>query len=88
MSVSRMTSRNGARPSKTSYVPRSTVRVAMPTPLVALPCGSMSMSRVGRSATATLAAAFTLVVVLPTPPFWLAIAYTRPIIPASLYLRR
>ena len=52
--------------------PRST-----PTPLVALPCGSPSMSSVRRSATARLAARLTAVVVLPTPPFWFAIAMTR-----------
>src|SRR5205814_4358859 len=49
----------------------------MPTPLVALPCGSASTRRVLRSAVAREAARFTAVVVLPTPPFWLAIAMTR-----------
>jgi hypothetical protein len=49
----------------------------MPTPLVAFPWGSPSMSRTRRSATARLAARLTAVVVLPTPPFWLAIAMTR-----------
>jgi hypothetical protein len=48
----------------------------MPTPLDAFPCGSQSMSSVRRSAVARLAARFTLVVVLPTPPFWLATAKT------------
>src|SRR5438552_3978771 len=46
-------------------------------PLVALPCGSPSTNRVRFSAAARLAARFTAVVVLPTPPFWLAIAITR-----------
>src|SRR5512141_80550 len=54
------------------------VRVALPgvtpTPLDALPCGSMSTISVRRSAAAKLAARFTAVVVLPTPPFWLAMA--------------
>jgi len=52
----------------------------MPTPLVELPCGSASMSSVLRSAVASEAAMFTAVVVLPTPPFWFAIAITRDII--------
>ena len=50
----------------------------MPVPLVALPCGSMSMSRVRFSATASAAARLTAVVVLPTPPFWLATAMILP----------
>src|SRR5690606_2353674 len=37
-------------------------------------CGSASTSSVFRSAMASEAARFTAVVVLPTPPFWLAIA--------------
>src|SRR5687767_549723 len=45
-----------------------------PTPLEAFACGSMSTSRVLRSAAARLAARLTAVVVLPTPPFWLAMA--------------
>src|SRR4051794_10969768 len=49
----------------------------MPTPLVAFPCGSPSMSSVLCSAAARLAARFTAVVVLPTPPFWFAMAITR-----------
>src|SRR3989475_3720986 len=53
---------------------------SMPTPLVELPCGSASMSSVLRSAVASDAARLTAVVVLPTPPFWLAIAITRDII--------
>src|SRR2546426_2932395 len=57
---------------------------SMPTPLVELPCGSASMSSVFRSAVASEAARLTAVVVLPTPPFWFAIAITRDII--SRYL--
>src|SRR4051794_29261938 len=51
----------------------------MPRPTVALAWGSMSMSRAGYPASATQAARLTAVVVLPTPPFWLAIAKTVPI---------
>jgi hypothetical protein len=53
---------------------RSVVPGRIPTPLEALPCGSMSTSSTLRSAAAKLAARLTAVVVLPTPPFWLAIA--------------
>ena len=49
-----------------------------PSPLVELDCGSQSTSRVGTSAAASDAAKLMAVVVLPTPPFWLATAITRP----------
>jgi hypothetical protein len=52
-----------------SYVVRSKASRSIPVPLVAFPWGSPSMSSVRRSATAKLAARFTAVVVLPTPPF-------------------
>ena len=45
-------------------------------PTVALPCGSTSTSSVSKPASAMHAATLTAVVVLPTPPFWLAMAYT------------
>src|SRR3954468_1343530 len=44
--------------------------------MVALPCGSRSTSRTRRPAWANPAARFTLVVVLPTPPFWFTTATT------------
>src|SRR5262245_50042044 len=47
--------------------------------MVALPCGSRSTSRTRRPACASAAARLTLVVVLPTPPFWLTTASTRAI---------
>jgi hypothetical protein len=50
-----------------------------PSPLVAFPWGSMSMSNVLCSATANEADRFTEVVVFPTPPFWFAILITRAI---------
>src|SRR5580698_4109595 len=50
-----------------------------PRPLLALDCGSQSTSRVLTSAAAREAAKLMAVVVLPTPPFWLATAITRPI---------
>src|SRR5690554_7119372 len=46
--------------------------------MVALPWGSRSMSSTLRLVAASEAARFTVVVVLPTPPFWLAIASTLP----------
>src|SRR5881409_3586688 len=42
--------------------------------MVALPCGSRSTNSTRRFMAAKLAARLTLVVVLPTPPFWLATA--------------
>src|SRR2546429_9286265 len=53
---------------------------SMPTPLVEFAWGSASTSSVLRSAVASDAARFTAVVVLSTPPFWLAIALTRDIL--------
>ena len=50
------------------------VSLATPSPSVALACGSMSTSRVSKPASAMQAATLTAVVVLPTPPFWFAIA--------------
>src|SRR3984957_222756 len=50
-----------------------------PKPLVAFDCGSQSTSSVFTSAAAKEAAKLMAVVVLPTPPFWLATAITRPI---------
>src|SRR5258708_35391399 len=49
----------------------------MPTPVLALPCGSRSNSRTFFSGAAKAVARFTAVVVLPTPPFWLAMAIMR-----------
>src|SRR5512139_4082606 len=49
----------------------------MPQPIVALPCGSRSISRQRRFVAASEAVRLTAVVVLPTPPFWLATAMMR-----------
>ena len=56
-----------------------------PSPELALPCGSMSITRVRCSAMARDAARFTAVVVLPTPPFWFVIAMTLAIPCGSLW---
>ena len=64
-------------PSSTSQVPFTSCDLSTPQPMVALPCGSQSISSTRRCVAASEAARFTAVVVLPTPPFWLAIAMTR-----------
>src|SRR5208282_2698212 len=51
-----------------------------PSPLVEFDWGSQSTSSVLTSAAASEAARLMAVVVLPTPPFWLATAMTRPMI--------
>src|ERR1700687_5819118 len=58
-----------------------------PSPLVEFDCGSQSTSRVLTSAAASEAARLMAVVVLPTPPFWLATAMIRPMILFLLLLR-
>src|SRR5664279_324299 len=45
-------------------------------PLVRLPCGSESMTRIFSFSRARKVERFRAVVVLPTPPFWLVIAIT------------
>ena len=59
----------------------------MPIPEVALACGSVSTKRTRFSSEAKEAARLIAVVVLPTPPFWLANAMTLPIqCSVSLYI--
>ena len=58
-------------------MPGLPVFLATPKPVVAFPCGSESMTSTRRSFAASDAAKLMAVVVLPTPPFWLAIANTR-----------
>ena len=77
VSVGRITCSIVARPSaSTSAIDRSTVLRLMPTPAVRLACGSMSMRRTRKPSSASAPARLIAVVVLPTPPFWLAIAIT------------
>ena len=54
---------------------------------VALDCGSRSISRVFFFFRASAAARLMEVVVLPTPPFWLAIAMTQVKLCPSLFPR-
>src|SRR3954470_9864040 len=49
----------------------------MPSPVLALPCGSRSITRTRFRVAARAVARLIAVVVLPTPPFWLATAMTR-----------
>src|SRR6185437_2010657 len=49
----------------------------MPRPVLALPCGSKSISRTRFFTAASAVARLTAVVVLPTPPFWLTMARMR-----------
>src|SRR5215472_71290 len=49
----------------------------MPRPVEAFPCGSISITRVGSPTAARAVPRFMAVVVLPTPPFWLATTRTR-----------
>src|SRR5579864_9536753 len=59
-----------------------------PLPTVALPCGSRSINITRRFMAANEAARFILVVVFPTPPFWLAIAIIFPtVFPCVIFSR-
>jgi hypothetical protein len=62
----------GVSSMSTSYTPGLSVRLDTPSPVVALPCGSRSTTRTLLPSSPRAAARFTTVVVLPTPPFWLA----------------
>src|SRR5258707_655262 len=55
---------------------RTARRLSTPLPIVALPWGSRSISSTRQPAWASAAARLTLVVVLPTPPFWFTTART------------
>src|SRR5919109_3791330 len=50
----------------------------MPSPVLALPCGSRSIIRTLLPQAASAVPRLMAVVVWPTPPFWFAIATTRP----------
>src|SRR3954451_11086615 len=50
----------------------------MPSPVLALPCESRSTISTERPLAASAVPRLIAVVVLPTPPFWLATASTRP----------
>src|SRR6266540_4478743 len=77
VSVGRMIWSIVARPSaRTSAMERSTVLRLIPSPAVRLACGSMSTQRTLNPSSASAPPRLIAVVVLPTPPFWFAIAIT------------
>ena len=63
-----------ASPSRTSRIPGSPCFSLMPSPCEAFAWESMSTSSTFSPDCARFAARLTAVVVLPTPPFWFAIA--------------
>src|SRR6516225_12319130 len=61
----------------------------MPRPVEALPCGSRSKIKTFSPTAASAVPRLMAVVVLPTPPFWLAMARTRsPKAPDGVPMRR
>ena len=72
----RITSRIDMSCTSTSNIETSSVSGSMPWDIVRLPCGSMSMHSTRWPSSANAAARFSVVVVLATPPFWLAKAMT------------
>ena len=66
-------------PTNTSYTDNSNSFVT-PSPLVALPCGSVSINNTFFPFLANKVLKFTVVVVFPTPPFWFATDIIFPIL--------
>ena len=64
-------------PAADLYLDPAASAAGAPSPVPALPCGSISTSRTRRCVAASDAARLTQVVVLPTPPFWFATAIIR-----------
>ena len=63
-------------PSSSSYTDGVPVWCSTPSAVLAFPCGSRSTTRVRSPCSASAAAMFTVLVVLPTPPFWFATVNT------------
>src|SRR5688500_2607754 len=82
-----MTSRTGRAPLRKSERPNASCPRRSPMPKRTEPWGSVSTMRVLRPRRANAAARFTAVVVLPTPPFWLTTARTRPSLGVSVRQR-
>ena len=72
--VDLMTEASVCSPSSTSRIAGSPFATRTPSPWEALDCASMSTSSTFSPDWARFAARLIAVVVLPTPPFWLAIA--------------
>ena len=68
IAVSCTTSLNVVSPTKMSYTEKSNSFV-IPSPLVALPCGSVSINKTFFPFLANKVLKLTVVVVFPTPPF-------------------
>src|SRR5690348_12108897 len=68
---------SGWSSTSTLYTDAVPARCSTSRAVEALPCGSRSTTRTCAPCRARLAARLTAVVVLPTPPFWLAIVITR-----------
>src|SRR5690606_12615671 len=75
--VVRITSARSASSISRSWVVIPRRAGSMPSPVEALPCGSRSTSRTLSPSSASAAERLIAVVVLPTPPFWLATAMIR-----------
>src|SRR5699024_11016670 len=80
------TSSAGRSSTSILYTQRSISALSTPTPLVALPCGSISTSKTLLSNLAMPALNLTADVVFPTPPFWLAMAIVLPMLTLALFL--
>src|SRR5437764_9019731 len=80
----RITSRIETWWTRTSYIDFSTVSGSMPWDIVRFPWGSMSTQRTRWPFSAKATATFRVVVVLATPPFWLAKAMTLAVLVCSL----
>src|SRR6202140_6003656 len=72
----RITSRIETLWTSTSYIDFSSVSGSIPCDIVRLPCGSMSQHSTRWPSSAKATARLSVVVVLATPPFWLANAIT------------
>src|SRR5690242_509485 len=77
MPDSTMTDLRSASPISTWYVDRRMPWRDTPSPVEALPCGSRSTISTSSPTAASAVPRLIAVVVLPTPPFWLAMARTR-----------
>src|SRR5262249_5140849 len=74
-------------PVSTSKLVTERASSATPTPVEALPCGSRSRISTFSPTAASAVPRLMAVAVLPTPPFWLAVARTRSVPVTGLFLR-
>src|ERR1022692_749195 len=76
-STARIIPASGRSSTRTLYTDIVPARWSMSSAVDAFPCGSRSTTSTRDPCCASDAARLTAVVVLPTPPFWLAIVMTR-----------